>query len=94
MVLDFTAKNLAFTLLVDLNSPLNKPSKRSRKQGEYRPGDLTFLHVELDDLRTIKASADEFKAQEMKLHVLHYRALPVSDSQSSEPQFTVSPFTV
>ncbi|KAI1109634.1 short-chain dehydrogenase [Nemania sp. NC0429] len=33
-------------------------------------GSLSFLHLELDDLESIKASADAFKAQESKLHVL------------------------
>ncbi|KAI2466607.1 short-chain dehydrogenase [Annulohypoxylon bovei var. microspora] len=33
-------------------------------------GSLEFLHLELDDLSTIKASAEAFKARESKLHVL------------------------
>lgn len=33
-------------------------------------GSLVFLHLELDDLSSIKASAGAFKAKESKLHVL------------------------
>ncbi|KAI1498010.1 short-chain dehydrogenase [Biscogniauxia marginata] len=33
-------------------------------------GSLEFLHLELDDLSSIKASADSFKAKESKLNVL------------------------
>lgn len=35
-----------------------------------QPGVLKFLHLDLDDLSTIKASAAAFAAQESKLHVL------------------------
>ncbi|KAI1155905.1 hypothetical protein F4825DRAFT_406112 [Nemania diffusa] len=33
-------------------------------------GNLDFLHLELDDLTSIKASVNEFKSKETKLHVL------------------------
>lgn len=33
-------------------------------------GSLEFLHVELDDLASIKSSVESFKAKETKLHVL------------------------
>lgn len=35
-----------------------------------QPGSLKFLHLDLNDLTTIKASAAAFAAQESKLHVL------------------------
>lgn len=34
------------------------------------PGELKYLHLDLDDLTTIKASASAFASQEPKLHVL------------------------
>lgn len=37
-------------------------------------GSLTYLHLDLADLRTIKASADAFLARESKLHVLFNNA--------------------
>lgn len=35
-----------------------------------QPGAIKFLHLDLNDLSTIKASADAFAAQERELHVL------------------------
>ncbi|KAJ6495350.1 putative short-chain dehydrogenase [Mycena sanguinolenta] len=37
-------------------------------------GSLSFLHLELDDLSTIKSSVEAFKTQESKLHVLFNNA--------------------
>lgn len=37
-------------------------------------GELTFLHLDLDDLTTIKKSAEEFLAKEDQLHILFNNA--------------------
>ncbi|KAI1292697.1 hypothetical protein F5Y03DRAFT_375382 [Xylaria venustula] len=43
---------------------------KSATPGEASAGRLEFLHLELDDLASIKASADAFKSKETKLQVL------------------------
>lgn len=50
-------------------------------------GELRFLHLQLDDLSTIKSSAEAFKAQESKLDVLWNNAgisLPPAGSISAQ----------
>jgi len=50
-------------------------------------GELVFLHLDLADLSTIKASAEEFRSKERKLHVLFNNAglmLPPQGSKTAQ----------
>lgn len=50
-------------------------------------GELIFLHLDLDDLTTIKKSAEEFLAKEDKLHILFNNAgvwLPPQGSKTKQ----------
>lgn len=47
-------------------------------------GELVYLHLDLADLTTIKASADEFLSKETKLHVLFNNAGVMTPPQGSK----------
>lgn len=49
-------------------------SIKSAAPSDSKPGELTFLQLDLADLTTIKASADAFLSKEKKLHVLFSNA--------------------
>ena len=60
---------------------------KSLSKGASTAGDLQYLHLELDDLGSIKASAEAFKARESKLDVLFNNAgvsLPPAGSVSKQ----------
>lgn len=75
--------------------------QRTKSKHADSKGELVFLHLDLDDLSTIKATADNFLAQESKLNVLWNNAglmLPPQGSttkQGYEKQLgtnTLAPF--
>lgn len=60
---------------------------KSSKSDSSTSGQLEYLHLELDDLTTIKSSAEDFKSKESKLHVLFNNAgvsLPPIGSKSKQ----------
>lgn len=58
---------------------------KSIKAAEIKSvGDLTFLHLDLGDLTTIKKSAETFLSKEKKLHVLFNNAGVMNPAQGSK----------
>ncbi|KAI1125430.1 hypothetical protein F5Y10DRAFT_284294 [Nemania abortiva] len=57
-------------------------------------GELTFLHLDLSDLSTIKRSADEFTSREDKLHVLFNNAGVQSTKDATGNQKTAQGYEV
>ena len=64
----------------------NGAIERIRKAIPASKGSLVFLHLDLNDLTTIKASADTFLSLEKKLHVLFNNAGVMSPPQEKTAQ--------
>jgi retinol dehydrogenase-12 len=65
----------------------NKAIESIKHTFPHSEGELHFIHLDLNDLRTIKRSAEQFLSKETKLHVLFNNAglmQPPSGSTSAQ----------
>ncbi|RMD44295.1 hypothetical protein DV735_g799, partial [Chaetothyriales sp. CBS 134920] len=78
------AKNAQVYLAARSASKADKTIQDIKTQHPASKGQLVFLQLDLNDLSTIKASANEFLAKENKLHVLWNNAGVMAPAQGSK----------